>query len=72
MPAIEIMVLENVFNPDEKKAIIEKVTDAFGEIAGQAIRDGTSVRIHEIKSGSWGYAGKALTTESALAMRAKE
>lgn len=69
MPSIDIQVLEGVFSADEKAQIIKKVTEAFGKVAGQTIQDGTSVRIHEIRSGSWGYAGKTLTTEDALKMR---
>ncbi len=69
MPSIDIQVLEGVFSAEEKKDIIERVTDAFASVAGQTIKAGTSVRIHEVKSGSWGYAGNALTTEDALEMR---
>ena len=72
MPAIDIQVLEGVFSRDEKRAIIEKVTAAFGEVAGTAIMKGTSVRIHEVQSGSWGWAGQVLTTEDAVEMRARE
>jgi 4-oxalocrotonate tautomerase len=71
MPLIDIQVLEGVFTPDEKKQIIDKVTTAFGDVAGETMKKSTSVRIHEILSGSWGYAGEALTTEYALKMREK-
>lgn len=69
MPSIDIQVLEGVFSDAEKRDIIERVTDAFASVAGQTIRAGTSVRIHEIRSGSWGYGGNTLTTEDALEMR---
>lgn len=69
MPSIDIQVLEGVFSDAEKREIIERVTDAFASVAGQTIRAGTSVRIHEIRSGSWGYGGNTLTTEDALEMR---
>ncbi|MEM0946864.1 MAG: tautomerase family protein [Pseudomonadota bacterium] len=69
MPLIDIQVLEGVFDDADKQRIIEKVTDAFGEAAGGKMRDGTSIRIHEIKSGSWGYAGRILTTEHGLAIK---
>ncbi|PRZ45313.1 tautomerase family protein [Tritonibacter scottomollicae] len=72
MPSIDIQVLEGVFSAEEKAEIIRKVTDAFGEVAGQTIRAGTSVRVHEVSSGSWGYAGHILTTEDALEMRARD
>ncbi|MAZ01592.1 MAG: 4-oxalocrotonate tautomerase [Sneathiella sp.] len=71
MPSIDIQVLEDVFSAEDKADIIRKVTDAFGEVAGQTIKAGTSVRIHEVRSGSWGYAGNILTTEIAREMRAR-
>ncbi|MDP5217954.1 tautomerase family protein [Ruegeria sp. 2205SS24-7] len=71
MPSIEIQVLEGVFSAEEKGRIIQKVTDAFGEVAGQTIKAGTSVRLLEVSSGSWGYAGNVLTTQDALEMRAR-
>ncbi|MGR3802152.1 tautomerase family protein [Marinibacterium profundimaris] len=71
MPSIDIQVLQGVFSDAEKARIIEKVTEAFGEVAGQTIKGGTSVRVHEVASGSWGYAGQVLTTQDALAMKAR-
>ncbi|MGB2200863.1 MAG: tautomerase family protein [Pseudooceanicola atlanticus] len=71
MPAIDIQVLEGVFSDDEKRRIIENVTRAFGDVAGDTLRANTSVRIHEVRSGSWGYAGQALTTADALEMRSR-
>ena len=37
MPPIEIQVLEGVFSNDEKRQIIERVSDAFALVAGQTI-----------------------------------
>ena len=71
MPSIDIQVLEGVFSDSEKAEIIKKVTSAFGEVAGETIKNGTSVRIHEVRSGSWGYSGNILTTEIAKEMRAR-
>ena len=72
MPSIDIQVLENVFSSQEKAQIIKRVTEAFGEVSGPAIQAGTSVRIHEVQSGSWGYAGNVLTTQDALDMRSRD
>ncbi|MEM7462052.1 MAG: tautomerase family protein [Pseudomonadota bacterium] len=69
MPSIDIQVLENVFTDEEKMRIIMKITDAFGEVAGETLKANTSVRIHEIRSGSWGYGGKVLTTSDAVELR---
>lgn len=71
MPSIEIQVLEGVFSVEEKAEIIQNVTAAFGEVAGETIKNGTSVRVLEVASGSWGYAGNVLTTEDGLAMKAR-
>ncbi|MGI9400510.1 MAG: tautomerase family protein [Rhizobiaceae bacterium] len=69
MPSIDIQVLEDVFTDEEKMLIIKKVISAFGEVAGETLRANTSVRIHEIRSGSWGYGGNVLTTTDAVGMR---
>ena len=71
MPSIDIQVLENVFSDEEKAEIIRRVTEAFGSVAGETIRAGTSVRVHEVGSGCWGWGGSVLTTADALAMKAK-
>lgn len=71
MPATDIRVLEGVLSDEKKRRIIGKATDAFGEVAGETIRGGTPVRIHEVRSGSRGHAGRVLTTADAPAMRAR-
>ncbi len=72
MPLIDIQVMEGVFSSEEKAQMIAKVTDAFAEVAGGRMKAATSVRIHEIKSGNWGYGGEALTLADALAIRRDE
>ena len=69
MPSIDIHVLDGVFSKEEKADIILRVTDAFGQIAGETIKSGTSVRIHEVSSGAWGYGGEVLTTAAARNIR---
>ena len=71
MPAIDIQVLEGVFDEKDKADLIVRLTDAFGEVAGQTLRDNLSIRIHEVRSGSWGYAGNVLTTDIGQSMRAR-
>jgi 4-oxalocrotonate tautomerase len=71
MPLIGVQIMEGVFSDDETARIIEKVIVGFGQPAGQALADATSVRAHVIKSGSWGYNGRSMTPANARAMRAK-
>ena len=71
MPAIDVQVLEGVFDEKDKAELIIKLTDAFGVVAGQTLRDNLSIRINEVKSGSWGYAGNVMTTDVGKSMRAR-
>lgn len=70
MPLIQVRLIEGVFSPAQKTTIIEKLTDAMVSIEGENMRGVTSVIIEEVKSGSWGIGGKALTTEAVKAMAA--
>jgi 4-oxalocrotonate tautomerase len=63
MPLIEVHLIEKVFNPEQKRQIIQKLTDAMVSIEGEAMRQVTWVKISEIKSGDWAIGGKPLTTE---------
>lgn len=69
MPLIDIHVLEGVFNQEEKRRMIAEVAEGFGRVAGTAMRDATSVRVHEVPSGSWGGANSVWTTERALELK---
>lgn len=69
MPLIDIHVLEGVFTDEEKERILLKVIDAFGEAAGGRMKENTSARIHEVKSGSWAFGDNVLHTEHGLAIR---
>ena len=71
MPTIDVQVLEGVFDEEDKANLISALTKAFGEVAGQTLRDNLSIRIHEVQSGSWGYAGNVLTTDIGRSMRAR-
>ena len=72
MPLIDIQIMEGVFSDEEKARMIENVTAGFGAVAGQAMADATSVRIHEIKSGSWGYGGKPFYLKDALEIKSRD
>ena len=69
MPLIEVHVIENVFNAEQKRQMISKLTDAMVSIEGEAMRGVTWVRVQEIESGQWAIGGQALTTDAVKAMR---
>lgn len=70
MPLIQVKLIENVFNADQKREIIERLTDAMVEIEGENMRPVTWVTIEEVASGEWGIAGNALTTADVKALQA--
>jgi 4-oxalocrotonate tautomerase len=65
MPLITVRTLEGLLTPAQKKAMIERVTDAALSVEGEAFRTVAWVIIEEVPSGSWGMGGKALTTQDA-------
>ena len=65
MPLITVRTLEGLLTPAQKKAMIERVTDAALSVEGEAFRTVAWVIIEEVPSGSWGMGGNALTTQDA-------
>ncbi len=70
MPLVNVKLIEGVFDDHQKKAIIEKLTDAMVEVEGENMRPVTWVVVEEVKSGDWGIGGQALTTEAVHALAA--
>jgi 4-oxalocrotonate tautomerase len=61
MPLVDIQLIKGVFNPEQKKTMIEKVTDAMVAVEGEPMRGVTWVRVQEIESGEWAIGGKPLS-----------
>ncbi|AKM03374.1 4-oxalocrotonate tautomerase family protein [Burkholderia cepacia] len=70
MPLINVKVIEGVFSAADKEKIISTLTDAMVSIEGENMRPVTWVIVEEVKSGDWGIAGNALTTERVKALAA--
>jgi 4-oxalocrotonate tautomerase len=70
MPLVQVKVIEGVFSDSQKKAMIEKLTDAMVAIEGENMRQVTWVTIEDVRSGEWGIGGKALTTEAVKSLAA--
>jgi 4-oxalocrotonate tautomerase len=69
MPLATIKVIEGVFTADEKRRMIESVTDAIVSVEGKKLRDKTVVILDEVKSGDWGIGGYPLTTGQVKELR---
>jgi 4-oxalocrotonate tautomerase len=69
MPLITVKVIEDVFTPEEKVRIIEKLTDAMVAIEGEQLREYTLVLIEDVKQGDWSVGGKTLTASDVHRLR---
>jgi 4-oxalocrotonate tautomerase len=68
MPLVDIQLIKGVFTPDQKKQMIQKVTDAMIAVEGETMRPVTWVRVQEIESGEWAIGGNPLTAADVKAM----
>jgi 4-oxalocrotonate tautomerase len=68
MPLVDIQLIRGVFTPDQKKQMIQKVTDAMIAVEGETMRPVTWVRVQEIESGEWAIGGNPLTASDVKAM----
>jgi 4-oxalocrotonate tautomerase len=70
MPLVDIQLIKGVFTPDQKKTMIQKVTDAMVAVEGEPMRPVTWVRVQEIESGEWAIGGNPLSAADVKAMAA--
>jgi 4-oxalocrotonate tautomerase len=57
MPLVEIELLDGVFDDNQKREMIRKVTEAMVDVQGEAMRDKTWVRTKIIPSGHFAIGG---------------
>jgi 4-oxalocrotonate tautomerase len=63
MPLVQVKVIKGVFDSEQKKDIITRMTDTMVSIEGESLRGVTWVTVEEVESGDWGIGGHALTTQ---------
>jgi 4-oxalocrotonate tautomerase len=68
MPLVTIDVIKDVFTPQQKRDLIDRVTAAMIEVEGESMRPVTWVRIQEFEGGDWAIGGKALTAADVHAL----
>ncbi|MER7011742.1 tautomerase family protein [Saccharopolyspora sp. NPDC000359] len=70
MPFVDIKVIAGVFSDEEKRRLVEGVSEAVIAVEGEALRPVTHVVITETPSGGWAIGGTAHTAEEVRAKRA--
>jgi 4-oxalocrotonate tautomerase len=71
MPLVTIDVIKDVFTPQQKQELIERVTEAMIAVEGEALRSVTWVRVQEFEQGDWAIGGKSLQASDVHALRGK-
>jgi len=69
MPHIQVHAIKDVFTKEQKREVIEKLTDAMVSVEGENLRGVTWVSFHEVESGNWGIGGQCLTTADVRALQ---
>jgi len=70
MPFINVKLIKDVFDDDQKSEMIEKLTETMVGIEGEAMRHVTWVTVEEVDSGAWGIGGNVLTTQAVKDLKA--
>ncbi len=60
MPLVTIKAPEAVFTDEQKRAMIERVTEAMVEVEGEDFRDKTWVVYEEVPKQSWAIGGELI------------
>lgn len=61
MPLVNVRLIEGVFDDEQKREMIERVTEAMVAVEGEGMRPVTWVIIDEVKGGDWAIGGKPLS-----------
>ena len=69
MPFIDIKVIEGVFTPEEKREMLERVSEAAIAVEGEALRPFTVTAITETPSGEWAIGGQPYSADDVKAAR---
>ncbi|GAM04156.1 tautomerase family protein [Novosphingobium sp. MBES04] len=72
MPFVTIDVIKDVFTPQQKRALIDKVTQAMIDVEGEALRQVTWVRIMEVEQGDWAIGGQPLGAADVHALAGRD
>jgi 4-oxalocrotonate tautomerase len=70
MPFVNVKFIEGVFDADQKREIVERLTETMVGIEGENMREVTWVVLEEVRSGDWGMGGRTLSTEDVKAVAA--
>ena len=72
MPIINVKLIENVFTEEQKRDMVEKLTDTMVAIEGENMRPVTWVCIEEVPEGCFGIGGRPMAAADVHALQRGE
>jgi 4-oxalocrotonate tautomerase len=63
MPLVRITVIEGVYSANQKRQIVEGVTEVIVAVHDESVRAATWVIVDEVAGGNWGVGGHVLGTD---------
>jgi 4-oxalocrotonate tautomerase len=69
MPFIDIKVIQGAFTSEEKRELVERVSEAAIAVEGEALRPYTVTALTETPSGEWAVGGQTLTADEVKSVR---
>jgi 4-oxalocrotonate tautomerase len=68
MPLIQVKLIDGVFTGQQKREIVERLSEAMIEVLGESVRPLTWCIVEEVASGACGIGGQALTADDFRAL----
>jgi 4-oxalocrotonate tautomerase len=72
MALIQVKVIAGVFTAQQKREIVERLTEAMVAMEGESMRRHVWCLVEEVASGDWGVGGQTLTADDARALARSE
>lgn len=69
---IQVKLIEGVFTAQQKREIVERLTDAMVAIEGENMRQVTWCVVEEVAGGDWGIGGQTPTADDVKALARSE
>lgn len=70
MPVAVIKLVKGALTAEQKRQMLERVTEAIVSVEGEALRPGVSVLLEEsVNDGEWSVGGQMLTIKAMERMR---
>ena len=72
MPLIQVKLIDGVFTGPQKREIVERLSEAMIEVAGESMRPHTWCVLEEVASGAWAIGGHSLTVDDFRALASSQ